>query len=214
MTYWKRPRHWERLKTKGEVGGRGRDGWMASRLSGRESEQTPGDSEGQGSLACYSPWGHKESDTIQWVNNNQLLFVTFERKLRVHLIQRPLYLGGGSQTHAPAFTMVQVPSRQAPSWLWPMGSTGWTLESRRKGEVRVLLLTFYGSRRSPLWGSSPNNTSLHGPSSLREAPEQLQHWPEWPSFWVLKPPAFPFVPLVLWVMLVFHSSLQLPYWPT
>ena len=30
-----------------------------------ESEQTPGDSEGQGSLACYSPWGHKESDTIQ-----------------------------------------------------------------------------------------------------------------------------------------------------
>ena len=27
-----------------------------------ESEQTPGDSKGQGSLACYSPWGCKESD--------------------------------------------------------------------------------------------------------------------------------------------------------
>ena len=27
-----------------------------------ELEQTLGDSEGQGSLACYSPWGHKESD--------------------------------------------------------------------------------------------------------------------------------------------------------
>ena len=26
-----------------------------------ESEQTPGDSEGQGSLACCCPWGHKES---------------------------------------------------------------------------------------------------------------------------------------------------------
>ena len=25
--------------------------------------QTPGDSEGQGSLVCCSPWGHKESDT-------------------------------------------------------------------------------------------------------------------------------------------------------
>ena len=25
--------------------------------------QTLGDSEGQGSLACYSPWGHKELDT-------------------------------------------------------------------------------------------------------------------------------------------------------
>ena len=27
-----------------------------------ESEQTLGDSEGQGSLVCCSPWGHKESD--------------------------------------------------------------------------------------------------------------------------------------------------------
>ena len=37
-------------------------GWH-HRLDGRESEQTPGNSEGQGSLACYSPRGHKESDT-------------------------------------------------------------------------------------------------------------------------------------------------------
>ena len=29
----------------------------------REFEQTPGDSEGQGSLACCSLWGLKESDT-------------------------------------------------------------------------------------------------------------------------------------------------------
>ena len=32
-------------------------------LNGREFEQTLGDSEGQGSQACCSPWGHKESDT-------------------------------------------------------------------------------------------------------------------------------------------------------
>ena len=32
-------------------------------LSRHESEQTLGDSGGQRSLACYSPWGHKESDT-------------------------------------------------------------------------------------------------------------------------------------------------------
>ena len=32
-------------------------------LSGREFEQTQGDSEGQGSLVCYSPWGGKESAT-------------------------------------------------------------------------------------------------------------------------------------------------------
>ena len=31
-------------------------------LSGHESEQTLGDGEGQGSLACCSPWGRKELD--------------------------------------------------------------------------------------------------------------------------------------------------------
>ena len=33
------------------------------RLNGLEFEQTPEDSEGQGSLACCSPWRLKESDT-------------------------------------------------------------------------------------------------------------------------------------------------------
>ena len=39
-------------------------------LKGREFEQTSGDSEGQGGLACYSPWGHKESDTTRQLKNN------------------------------------------------------------------------------------------------------------------------------------------------
>ena len=33
------------------------------RLTGHESEHTPGDGEGQGILECCSPWGLKESDT-------------------------------------------------------------------------------------------------------------------------------------------------------
>ena len=36
-------------------------GWH-HQLNGHEFEQTPRDSEGQGSLACCSPRGHKESD--------------------------------------------------------------------------------------------------------------------------------------------------------
>ena len=32
-------------------------------LNGHEFQQTPGDSERQESLLCYSPWGHKELDT-------------------------------------------------------------------------------------------------------------------------------------------------------
>ena len=39
-------------------------------LHEREFEQTPEDGEGQGSLACCSPWGRKESDMTDWLNNN------------------------------------------------------------------------------------------------------------------------------------------------
>ena len=38
---------------------------MVGWLNGHEFEQTPGDGEGQGSLACCSPWGHKESDMTE-----------------------------------------------------------------------------------------------------------------------------------------------------
>ena len=36
-------------------------GWH-HRLDGHELEQTQGNSDGQGSLACCNPWGCKESD--------------------------------------------------------------------------------------------------------------------------------------------------------
>ena len=39
-------------------------GWH-HQLNGHEFEQTLGDREGQGSLACCSPWGHKAQDTTQ-----------------------------------------------------------------------------------------------------------------------------------------------------
>ena len=37
-------------------------------LNGHEFEQTPGVGEGQGSLACCSPRGHKEFDMTEWLN--------------------------------------------------------------------------------------------------------------------------------------------------
>ena len=44
-------------------------GWH-HRHNGHEFEQTPGDGEWQGSLACCSPLGRKESDTTEWLNKN------------------------------------------------------------------------------------------------------------------------------------------------
>ena len=41
------------------------------RLNGREFEQAPGDSEGQGSLADCGPWGHEESDMTQRLKKKQ-----------------------------------------------------------------------------------------------------------------------------------------------
>ena len=43
-------------------------GWH-HRLNGHEFEQAPGDGEGQGSLECCSPWGRKELDTAEQLNN-------------------------------------------------------------------------------------------------------------------------------------------------
>ena len=42
-------------------------GWH-HQIYGNDFEYTPGDSEGQGSLACCSPWGCKELDTTEWLN--------------------------------------------------------------------------------------------------------------------------------------------------
>ena len=65
---FERPWFWERLKTGGEGDDSGWDGWMASLtqwtwiwVSSRSWSWT-------GSLACCSPWGHKESDRTEQLN--------------------------------------------------------------------------------------------------------------------------------------------------
>ena len=47
-------------------------GWH-HRLNGHEFEQAPGVGDGQGSLACCSPWGHKELDMTERLNNKDTL---------------------------------------------------------------------------------------------------------------------------------------------
>ena len=46
-------------------------GWHHS-LNGHEFQQAPGDHEEQGSLVCCSPWGRKESDMTEQLNNTAL----------------------------------------------------------------------------------------------------------------------------------------------
>ena len=44
-------------------------------LKGHESEQAPGDGEGQGSLPCCRPWGHRELDTAERLKNNNVVLI-------------------------------------------------------------------------------------------------------------------------------------------
>ena len=50
-------------------------GWH-HQLNGHEFEQTLGVGDGQGSLVCCSPWGHKESDTTERLTWNHGLGLT------------------------------------------------------------------------------------------------------------------------------------------
>ena len=59
----------------GKIEGRKRGGdenevvdGITNSMDGHQFQQTLGDSEGQGSMACYSPWDCKESDTTEQLN--------------------------------------------------------------------------------------------------------------------------------------------------
>ena len=72
LTHWKGPWFWERVKAGGE--GMTEDemvGWHHW-LNGHEFKQALGVGDGQGSLACCSPRGRKESDTTARLNWTEL----------------------------------------------------------------------------------------------------------------------------------------------
>ena len=57
-------------------------------LCGHEFEQSSEDSEGQGSLKCFSPWGGKESDMTEWLNNKlSMAFAIYEEGYPFNLHQ-------------------------------------------------------------------------------------------------------------------------------
>ena len=58
-------------------------GWH-HQFNGHEFVQTPGDSEGQGSLACCSSWGCKESDMTERLSNNKLKNVWSNKINKLH----------------------------------------------------------------------------------------------------------------------------------
>ena len=93
-------------------------GWH-HQLDGHEFEQAPEDGEGRGSLACCSPWGHKESNTTE----QQLLWVkcycTLQRShsWKEELIDAENFTAVSFQetiTAMPNFTATTLISQQPP----------------------------------------------------------------------------------------------------
>ena len=62
-------------------------GWH-HRLNGHEFDQAPGVGDGQGSLACCSPWGHKESDMTEKLTLS--LFTSFVKWILLSLLLQTL----------------------------------------------------------------------------------------------------------------------------
>ena len=58
-------------------------------LYGRELEWTPGDADGQGGLACCDSWGHKESDTTEWLNWTELNWIIINRGTQSNVLTGP-----------------------------------------------------------------------------------------------------------------------------
>ena len=63
-------------------------GWH-HQLDGHEFEQASQFGDGQGSLACSSPWGYKESDTTEQLNSTELKPLRFINYIR-HLSALPM----------------------------------------------------------------------------------------------------------------------------
>ena len=100
----------------GKTEGRRRRGWQRMWwLDGitdheHQCELLLGDGGGQGSLACCSPWGRKESDTTEWLNNNN----------------RPIsrYLESNSENVISASSLMGFQMRVSVYLLWDEGLHG------------------------------------------------------------------------------------------
>ena len=122
---------------------------MRHQLNGPESEQTLGDGEGQGSLACCSPWGYKESDSTERLNSHHHQAET----------------GWGCQDWTGP-----SPWRASPGVCHPHSEEGcgcgWSPEQHFKKRLTVFQLIHCSGTRTPVC-SAPNHWLHHSDDDQR-----------------------------------------------
>ena len=121
--------------------------------NGHEFEQTPGDSEGQGSLVCFSPWGSKESDMTerlnwlsQWphptISSSVIPFFSHLQSFPAsgaYLMSQFFPSGSQSIGASPSASVLLM---KFQGW-FPLGLTGW-ISLQSKGLSRVFSNTTVG----------------------------------------------------------------------
>ena len=96
-------------------------GWH-HQLKGHESGQTPRDGEGPGSLACCSPWGCKESDMTECLDNNtKFVYLVYFCLCWVFIAARRLSLAVLSRAYSLSRCSAQA---SCGGWLPLLWSTG------------------------------------------------------------------------------------------
>ena len=120
-------------------------------LSGQELEQTLGDSEGQGSLACCSPLGWKEADITEQLNNNNK-----KGKRKIQRALTPGLLATPNRWSHSSASCCQADSRKsATAWTQQAGCVRscrsrwsvWLLMERQ----RFCLFVHWSSLKSTAW---------------------------------------------------------------
>ena len=97
-------------------------GWH-HQLKGHEFEQTPGDSEEQGSLTCCSTWSYKDLVMIEWLNSNK------QQNLLYNVVWFPPYINM-NQPQVHICSLPLEPPSYLPPYPAPLGRCrppGWAL---------------------------------------------------------------------------------------
>ena len=98
-------------------------GWH-HQLNGHEFGWTPGVDDGQGGLACCSPWDHKESDMTEWLNWTELIqWPNFQVVPIIYLIAFLSESGFNQNLLIVLFMWIAVVQSLSCVWLF---ATPWT----------------------------------------------------------------------------------------
>ena len=160
LTHWKRTWCWERLKAGGERDDRDEMVGWHHWLNGHEFEQSAGVGDGQGGLACCSPWGRKESNTTEQLNWTEL--DSKEIKPVSPKGNQPWIFIGRTDSEAKA---LKLQSPDANSWLTgkdPDAGKDWQQEEKemREDEMVGWHHQFNGHEFEEIPGDSEGQGSL------------------------------------------------------